>query len=169
WEIIVHHLHHRGKQWGTTTGNQQIQPHSQSANPTTFTINNIVFKEIKGSQFSGDNSQDPWEHLCHFQEVCAIQEVPEHVTEDQKKLRLFTYSLTKDAKDWLYCLGSGTIQTWKELEEKFLDRFFTYKQFQERKAAIVNFKQHAKESLYQGHQRFKLLRRRCPNHQICTT
>ncbi|PNX93267.1 hypothetical protein L195_g016418 [Trifolium pratense] len=27
-------------------------------------------------------------------------------------------------KEWLQCLPSGTIQTWKELEDKFLERFF---------------------------------------------
>ncbi|GAU44210.1 hypothetical protein TSUD_370730 [Trifolium subterraneum] len=81
----------------------------------------------------------------NFNETCEIQEIPEEVTEDQKKLRLFAYSLTKDAKDWLYCLPSRTIQTWKELEDKFLDRFFTEKQFKERKAEILNFKQHVKE------------------------
>ncbi|MCI38288.1 hypothetical protein A2U01_0059516, partial [Trifolium medium] len=99
--------------------------------------------------------------------MCEIQEAPENITDDQKKLRLFAYSLTKHAKDCLYCLPSRTIQTWKELEDKLLDRFFTEEQFKERKAELLNFQQHKKESLYQSHERFKLLKRRCPNHQIC--
>ncbi|MCH93589.1 hypothetical protein A2U01_0014541, partial [Trifolium medium] len=37
----------------------------------------------------------------------------------------------------------------------------------ERKAELMNFQQHKKECLYQSYERFKLLRRRCPNHQIC--
>ncbi|MCI92508.1 hypothetical protein A2U01_0113804, partial [Trifolium medium] len=57
----------------------------------------------------------PWDHLTHFSETCQIQKVPEHVTEDQKRLRLFALSLTGQAKDWLQCLPSGINNTWKEL------------------------------------------------------
>ncbi|MCI83033.1 putative athila retroelement ORF1 protein, partial [Trifolium medium] len=59
--------------------------------------------------------------------------MPDHITEDQKKLRPFAFSLTGMAKEWLQCSPSGTIQTWKELEDKLLERFFTHNQFQKRK------------------------------------
>lgn len=51
----------------------------------------------------------------------------------------------------------------KELEDRFLERFFTTTQFTERRAEIVNFEQHETESLYDAWERFKLLLRRCPN------
>lgn len=70
------------------------------------------------------------------------------VTDDQVKLRLFGFSLIGSAKYWLLCLLNGTIQTWKELEDKFLEIFFTTSQFTERRAEIVNFKQQETESLY---------------------
>jgi hypothetical protein len=75
----------------------------------------VTVKELKENQFNGSGSQDPWEHLSHFQESCEIREIPQDVTEDQKKLCLSTYSLTRDTKDRLHLLPSGTIQTWKEL------------------------------------------------------
>ncbi|PNX87506.1 hypothetical protein L195_g043595 [Trifolium pratense] len=34
--------------------------------------------------------------------------------------------LAGHAKNWLQCLPSGTIQAWNELEDKFLERFFTH-------------------------------------------
>ncbi|KAK2356578.1 hypothetical protein QL285_093907 [Trifolium repens] len=45
-------------------------------------------------------------------------------------MRLFAFSLTGPAKDWLQCLPRGSIATWKELEDKFLERFFTHTLFQ---------------------------------------
>jgi hypothetical protein len=80
---------------------------------------------------------------------------------------LFKFSLGKTAKDWLVCLPSGTIETWKDLEDKFLDRFFTEEQHKERRRAIIEFQQEKKESLHQSLERFKLYKRRCPNHMIC--
>ncbi|MCH90517.1 hypothetical protein A2U01_0011433, partial [Trifolium medium] len=139
----------------------------QPVNPTTLDVKKVVMKELRNNQFKGDNSQDPWEHLVNFKEACALQKQPDNITEDQKKLFLFSYSLTKHAKDWLYCLPTMTIRTWKELEGRFLDRFFTRDQYKERKAELMNFQQHRKESLYQSYERFKLLKRRCPNHRIC--
>ncbi|KAK2444139.1 hypothetical protein QL285_015192 [Trifolium repens] len=48
--------------------------------------------------------------------------------------------LTGPAKDWLQWLPRGTIATWKELEDKFLERFFTQTLFQKRKFEILSFK-----------------------------
>jgi hypothetical protein len=101
-----------------------------------------------------------------FSKTCQIQKVPDTVTEDHKKLRLFPFSLTGPAKDWLQCLPRGTIATWKELKDKFLQRFFTNTLFQKRKSEILSFKQHETGSLREAYERFKLLMRRCPNHII---
>ncbi|XP_050909789.1 uncharacterized protein LOC127123629 [Lathyrus oleraceus] len=90
---------------------------------------------------------------------------PTDVTEDRVKLRLFMLSLIGRSKDWLLFLPSGTI-TWKEYEDKFLERFFTNTQFTERWAEIVNFEQQETKSLYDSWEIFKLLLRRCPNHNI---
>jgi hypothetical protein len=82
----------------------------RTANPAIFNINGTVLKELKENQFNGSGSQDPWEHLSHVSLVSV-----NNVTEDQKKLCLSAYSLTRDTKDQLHLLPSGTIQTWKEL------------------------------------------------------
>ncbi|MCI27341.1 putative athila retroelement ORF1 protein, partial [Trifolium medium] len=92
------------------TDREEVTQGFQPANPATMNIKSVVMNELKGDQFRGDNSQDHWEHLRIFNEACALQERPEHITDDQKKLFLFAYSLTKHAKDWLYCLPTKTIQ-----------------------------------------------------------
>jgi hypothetical protein len=90
-----------------------------------FNIKSNVLVGLRENQFDGRANNDPWDHLTRFSENCQIQKVPDYITKDQKKLRMFAFSLTCHAKNWLQCLPSGAIQTWKELEDKFLERFFT--------------------------------------------
>jgi hypothetical protein len=63
-------------------------------------------------------------------------------------------------------LPRGSIATWKELEDKFLGRFFTHTLFKKRKSEILSFKQHKSESLCEAYEHFKILMRRCSNHNI---
>ncbi|MCI15922.1 putative athila retroelement ORF1 protein, partial [Trifolium medium] len=138
---------------------EEVTEGFQPANPATLEVTKMVMKELKRNQFKGDDSQDPWEHLINFKETCALQKRTGKVTDDQKKLFLFSYSLARQAKDWLYCLPARTIETWKDLEEKFLEKYFTKSQYDERKAELLEFKQERKESLSQSYERFKLLKR----------
>jgi hypothetical protein len=148
------------------TDGDQVTQGFQPLNPVTFDIKGNVLSGLRENQFDGRINSDPWDHLSQFAETCEIQKVPEGVTEDQKKLRLFAYSLAGPAKDWLRCLPRGTIATWKDLEDKFLERFFTHSLFQKRRSDILSFKQHETESLCEAYERFKLLMRKCPNHSI---
>ncbi|KAK2382357.1 hypothetical protein QL285_069903 [Trifolium repens] len=148
------------------TDNDQISLGFQPANPANFDIKGNVLTCLQENQFDGRANNDPWDHLSKFSETCQIQKVPENVTEDQKRLRLFAFSLTGPAKDWLQCLPRGSIATWKELEDKFLERFFTHTLFQKRKSEILSFKQHESETLCEAYERFKWLMRRCHNHNI---
>ncbi|KAK2375093.1 hypothetical protein QL285_076007 [Trifolium repens] len=111
------------------TDNDQISLGFQPANLANFDIKGNVLIGLRENQFDGRINNDPWDHLLKFSKTCQIQKVPYIVTEDQKKLRLFTFSLTGPAKDWLQCLPRGSIATWKELEDKFLEMFFTHTLF----------------------------------------
>jgi hypothetical protein len=91
----------------------------QPANPVAFDIKTSVQNGLKERQFDGTEAMSPHEHLSHFAETCEFYVPLATVTESQKKLRLFPFTLTGRAKDWLLSLPSGTIQTWGELELKF--------------------------------------------------
>jgi hypothetical protein len=58
-------------------------------------------------------------------------------------------------------LSSGIIETSKELENKFFERFFIHNHFQIRRSDILIFKEHDQESLYEAYERFKILKRKC--------
>jgi hypothetical protein len=87
-------------------------------------------------------------HKCfsHFYKTCQFYIPPANVVEDQNKLRLFAFTLSGRVKDMLLSIPSGTIQTWDELELKFLERFFPMSKYWEKKHEITNFKQGENES-----------------------
>jgi hypothetical protein len=76
------------------------------------------------------------------------------------------FTLTGRAKDWLLSLPTGTIQTWDELELKFLEKYFPMAKYLDKKQEISNFRQGESESLYDAWERFNLLLKRCPNHEF---
>ena len=96
----------------------------QPDNLVAFDIKTSVHNGLKERQFDRTNVMSPHEHLRHFAETCEFCVPPATVTESQKKLRLFAFTLTGRAMDWLLSLPSGTIQTWDELELKFLEKYF---------------------------------------------
>jgi len=60
----------------------------------------------------------------------------------------------------------GTIQTWDELELRFLEKYFPISKYWDKKMEIHNFKQGDSESLYDAWERFTLTLKRCPNHEL---
>ncbi|CAJ2646353.1 unnamed protein product [Trifolium pratense] len=137
----------------------------QPANPVAFDIRSSVIKALKENKFSGADSECPNLHLSNFLDVCDYTDPP-GVSECAKRLRLFKFSLTGRARDWLDTLPNGTIKTWNELRVKFSERFFPIYKFLEKKAEITNFEQGDSESLYDGWERFKLLLKKCPDHGV---
>lgn len=101
--------------------------------PANFNIKNYVFSGLRENPFDGNAIKDPWAHLAHLYETVSMC-IPTDVTEDQVKMRLFGFSLIGREKDGLLFLLNGTIRTWKELEDKFLEIFFTTTQFIKRRA-----------------------------------
>ncbi|XP_045831666.1 uncharacterized protein LOC123923068 [Trifolium pratense] len=148
-----------GRRDDDVLANQGFQP----ANPVSFDIKNTVLSALKENPCSGSESQCPNLHLSHFYEACDYMDPP-GVSESDKRLRLFKHSLTGRAKDWLDTIPSGTIATWRQLERKFLDRYFPIHKFLERRAEISNFEQGDNEMLYDAWERFKVCLKRCPNH-----
>jgi hypothetical protein len=131
----------------------------------SFKIKNSVLSTLKEDQFSGSESQCPNLHLQKFYEACDYTDPP-GVSESSKRLRLFKYSLTGRAKDWLDTIPPNTINTWQELEVKFLERYFPIHKYLERRQDITSFEQGDSETLYDAWERFKLSLKKCPKHGI---
>ena len=82
------------------------------------------------------------------------------------KLNLFPFSLRDIAATWYESLPYGSVDTWEELVEAFLGRFFPPSLTTERRREIIVFQQGEDESLYTAWERYKRLLKRCPMHGI---
>ena len=82
------------------------------------------------------------------------------------KLHLFPFSLRDTAATWYESLPYGSVDTWEELVEAYLGRFFPPALTSERRREIIVFQQGEDESLYVAWERFKRLLRRCLMHGI---
>ena len=82
------------------------------------------------------------------------------------KLHLFPFSLRNIAATWYESLAYGSVDTWEELVEAYLGRFFPTSLTSERRREIIVFQQGEDESLYIAWERFKRLLKRCPMHGI---
>jgi len=63
-------------------------------------------------------------------------------------LRAFPFSLAGKAKTWLQSHPNKSLNTWEEVEEKFIARFFPPSRFISAKSAITMFSQGSDEPLY---------------------
>ena len=82
------------------------------------------------------------------------------------KLHLFPFSLRDIAATWYESLPYGFVDTWEELVEAYLGRFFPPSLTSERRKEIIVFQQGDDESLYVAWKRFKRLLKRCLMHGI---
>ena len=82
------------------------------------------------------------------------------------KLHLFPFSLRDIAATWYESLPYGLVDTWEELVEAFLGRFFPPSLTTERRREIIVFQQGEDESLCTTWDRYKRLLKRCPMHGI---
>ncbi|XP_021733041.1 uncharacterized protein LOC110699837 [Chenopodium quinoa] len=92
---------------------------------------------------------------------------PEGVEQEHIRLHAFPFSLQDPAKEWLYeQLSPSSINSWAEIEKRFLERFFPASRIGSIRKEICGIRQNNNESLYEYWQRFNRLCSSCPQHQI---
>ena len=85
------------------------------------------------------------------------------------KLQLFPFSLRYVVATWFDSLPVGSMNSWEELVEAYMSRFFPLALTSKRIGEIIVFKQGGDESLYNAWERYKRLLKRCPMHGIDLT
>ena len=86
------------------------------------------------------------------------------VPEDAVRLSLFSFSLSGEAERWLHSFKGNCLNTWDEVVEKFLKKYFPESKTDEGKAAISSFHQFPDKSLSEALERFRSLLRKTPTH-----
>ena len=120
-----------------------VQAEYSAVKQPTVEANNFELKPalismVQQNQFTGHPTEDPNEHLGRFlrmeNTIKLIGVRPEVI-----KLHLFLFSLRDIEATWYESLPYGSIDTWEELVEAFLGRFFPPSLTSERVREIIVF------------------------------
>ena len=98
--------------------------------------------------FHGFVEEDPNKHLKEFHVACSSMK-PMGISEEQVKLKAFSFSLVESAKEWLYYLPYGTVTTLNEIKKLFLEKYFPASKAANIRKEICGIRQLNGESLYE--------------------
>ena len=130
-----------------------------------FELKLALITMVQQNQFTRHPYEDPNVHMGRFLRMANTVKM-NGVRSDVIKLKLFPFSLRDIAAAWFESLPYGSINTWEEIVEAYMERFFLPALTFERKREIVSFKQGEDESLYNAWERYRKLMKRCPMHGI---
>ena len=130
-----------------------------------FELKPSLITKVQQHQFTGHPTEDPNEHLGRFLKMANTVKL-NGVRPEVIKMQLFPFSLRDIAATWFDSLPYGSVNTWEELVEAYLGRFFPPSLTSERRKEISVFNQGEDESLYTAWESFKRLLKRCPMHGI---
>ena len=147
-----------------------IQEEYSAIRQPTVDANNFELKlalitMVQQHQFTGHPTKDPNKHLGRFLRMENTVKL-NGVRPEVIKLHLFPFSLRDIAATLYESLPYSSVDTWEELVEAHLGRFFPPSLTYERRREIIVFQQGEDESLYIAWERFKRLLKRCPMHGI---
>ncbi|XP_021971596.1 uncharacterized protein LOC110866759 [Helianthus annuus] len=115
--------------------------------------------------FNGRSNDEPYTHLAEFSSICNTIRGHNFALEEVK-LRLFQFSLKDKAKQWFLTLPANSIRTWGEMQQVFLDEYYSMAKTDDARDEIRSFRQLSSEPLHEAFTRYKELIRKCPHHQI---
>ncbi|CAM8940720.1 unnamed protein product [Rhodiola kirilowii] len=125
-------------------------------NAPQFELKPALINMVGNNAFTGIGNRNA--HLTSFLELCATFKF-NNVPKENIYLRLFPFSLTGKAKDWLWSHEGNTFTTWDELAQAFLLQYFPPAKTQRLKYLINSFRQGEDETFHEAWERFKELQR----------
>ena len=101
----------------STVRQPPIEANNFELKPTLITM-------VQQHQFTSHPSEDPNEHLGRFMRMENTVKL-NGVRSDVIKLQLFLFSFRDMATTWFDSLPVGSVNTWEELVEVYMSRFFS--------------------------------------------
>jgi hypothetical protein len=89
----------------------------------SFEVSPSLLNLITREQFGGSEQEDASMHLHDFIEICDMQKF-KNVENDVLKLKLFPFLHRGVAKEWLHSLPTASINSWDDLKEAFIKKYY---------------------------------------------
>ena len=105
-----------------------------------FELKQALITMVQQHQVTGHPTEDPNENLGRFLRMVNTVKL-NGVRPEVIKLHLFPFSLRDTAATWYESLPYGSVDTWEELVEAYLGRFFPPSLTSERRREIIVFQQ----------------------------
>ncbi|KAI3683909.1 hypothetical protein L1987_84424 [Smallanthus sonchifolius] len=106
--------------------------------------------------FHGMVTEEPYTHLAEFTAICSTIG-DENFDQSEVKPRLFLFSLKDRAKQWFVTLPANSIHTWEEMQQVFLDEYYSVTKTDDSRIEIRTFQQQTGKPLHEAFTRFKEL------------
>ena len=124
WKPIIQEEYSAIRQPAIDTNNFELKP--------------ALITMVQQHQFTGHPTEDPNEPLGRFLTMANIVKL-NGVRPEVIKLHLFPFSLRDTTATWYEYLPYGSVDTWEELVEAYLGRFFPPALTSERMREIIVF------------------------------
>jgi hypothetical protein len=110
-------------------------------------------------------TEEPYVHLASYDARCNTIS-SQGFTTDEVKLVLFQFTLEDKAQQWFQSLQSASIRTWRQMQQEFLDEFYTSQKTHDARKSLRNFTQQPGELFHECFNRFKMMLKNCPHHGL---
>ncbi|KAJ4756970.1 F7F22.17 [Rhynchospora pubera] len=115
--------------------------------------------------FYGDDKEDPHAHLQNFIDCTRLIKI-NGVSQQAIRLLLFHFTLKDSARKWYKTLKKGSIRSWDQMAQVFLERYFSTDRSDTIRRELNNFAQKDDETMRDAWERFRDLENSCPHHGI---
>ena len=102
-----------------------------------FELKPVLITMVQQHQFTCHPYEDPNEHMGRFMRIANTVKL-NGVRPEVIKLQLFPFSLRDVAATWFDSLPVGSVNTWQELVEAYMSRFFPPALTTERRGEIIS-------------------------------
>ncbi|KAJ0802029.1 putative retrotransposon gag domain-containing protein [Helianthus annuus] len=138
-----------------------VIPHNDQGR--TFEVRTNSLQSLP--KYKGLATEEPYFHLEAYDSICNTLG-SQGFSADDIKLLLFQFSLEDKAKKWFYTLPSASIYTWGEMQQTFLDEFYTAQKTNDARKGLRSFQQQHGEMFHEAFERFNMMIKNCPHHGI---
>ncbi|CAM8979322.1 unnamed protein product [Rhodiola kirilowii] len=116
-------------------------------------------------KFSGRQGESATAHLQRLHGICHNLK-PCGVELEDFKLKAFYFSLTDAATNWFLSLPSGSIQTWDQMQRKFLNKYYPVGRAMQVRRQLQDLRQGPNETMYAYVEKFNALEQSCCNLEL---